>query len=75
MFSTVVYIEAQTNLAPNAFRTSTIISQYITKFAMYQVCDQARPNFSIAVSQLRRDKFFCIPCETGVHLDACDPQV
>ena len=31
---TVVYIVAQTNIAPNVIRTSTITPQYITKFAM-----------------------------------------
>ena len=38
VFLTVVYILVQTNVAPNAFHTPTIITQYMTKFAMDQVC-------------------------------------
>ena len=34
VLSTVVYIVVQTNVALNAFRTSTIIPQFMTKFAM-----------------------------------------
>ena len=57
MFSTVECIVVHRNVAPNAFRTSTIIPQYITKFAMDQLCDQPGLNVSITVRQLRCDKF------------------
>ena len=58
------------NVARNAFRTSTIKPQYMTKLAMGQVCDQPGLNVSITVWQLRCDIFFCILCETGVHHEA-----
>ena len=45
----VIYILVQTNVAPNAFRTSTIKPQCITKFAMDQVFDQPGRNVSITV--------------------------
>ena len=45
----MVVILVQTNVAPNAFRTSTIIPQYMTKFAMDQVDDQPGLNVSITV--------------------------
>ena len=57
MFSTVAYIAVQTNVAPNAFRTSTITPQYMTKIAMDQVCDPSGLNVLITVSQVRFDKF------------------
>ena len=38
--SRVVHIVVQTNVAPNAFRTCTIIPLYMTKFAVDQVSDQ-----------------------------------
>ena len=47
----------QSNVALNAARTSTIISQYMTKFAMDQVFDQPGVSVSMAVWQLRCDKF------------------
>ena len=34
VFLAVVYILVQTNVAPNAFRTSSIIPQYMFKFGM-----------------------------------------
>ena len=74
MLSTVVYNLAQKNVAPIAFRTSNIITQYMTKFAMDQVCVQPGLNVSITVWQLPSDKFF-IPRETGVNHEAGDPQV
>ena len=46
---------AQTNVAPNAFRTSTITPQYMTKFAMDQLCVQPGLNVSITVWQLPCD--------------------
>ena len=47
VFTTVVYILVQTNVAPNAFRTVIIIPQYMTKFAMDQVCDESGLNVLI----------------------------
>ena len=41
VLSTAVYNLLQTNDAPNALRTSTAIPQYMTKFAMDQVCDRS----------------------------------
>ena len=58
MFSAVVYVVVQTNVAPNAFRPSIIIPQYMSKLAMDQVCDQPGLNASIAVRKLLCDKFF-----------------
>ena len=49
MFSTVAYIVVQTDAAPNAIRTSTVISQYMTKFDMDQVFDKPGLNVSITV--------------------------
>ena len=49
VFSPVVYIAIQANVAPNAFRTSTIIQQYMTKFAMDKVFVQPGLNVSITV--------------------------
>ena len=76
VFSTVVWIVVQTNVAPNAPRTSNIIPQFITKFAMDQVCDQPGLNVSIAVCQLRRDKFFVFTarqvCIMNLEIPRCD---
>ena len=44
-----VNLAVQTNVAPNASRTSTIIPQYMTKSAMDQVCDQPGLSASITV--------------------------
>ena len=49
MFSAVVYIVVQKNVALNSFRTSTIIPQYTTKFAMDHVFDLPGLNVSITV--------------------------
>ena len=57
MFSSVVYISVQTNVARNAFRAPTMTPQYMTLFAMEQFCDQLGVNVSITVWQLRFDKF------------------
>ena len=53
VFSSVVLIVVQTNVAPNAFRTYTIIPQYMTKFAMDQVCYKLGLGVAMTVSQLR----------------------
>ena len=58
MFSEVAYIVVQTNVALNSFRTFTIIPQYMTKFAMDQICDLPGLNVSITVWQLQLDIFF-----------------
>ena len=52
-----IYIVVETNVSPNAIRTSTIIPQYMTKLAMDQVCDQPGLNVSITAWQLPCDKF------------------
>ena len=53
----MVDIVVQTNVTPNAFRTSTITPRYMTKFDIDQVCDQPGLNVSVTVWQLRYDKF------------------
>ena len=71
VFSAVAYIVVQANVAPSAFRTFTIIPQYMTKFAMDQVCDnlglmiQKRFGNCGAISLL-----YSLLCETGVHHEA-----
>ena len=49
VFTMAVYIVVQTNVAPNALRTSALLPQYMTKFAIDQVCDQPWLNVSIKV--------------------------
>ena len=66
MLTIVVYILVQTNFAPDAARTSTIIPQYMNEFDMDHVCDQPGLNVSVTVSQLVQ-LVFCVLCETGVH--------
>ena len=46
VLSTVVYIAVQKNVATNAYRTSSLIPQYMTKLAMVQVGDQPGLNVS-----------------------------
>ena len=48
-----VYIAVQTNVAPYALRTSTIISKYMAAFAI----DQLALNVSITAWHLRCDKY------------------
>ena len=76
VFSTVVYIVVQTNGTPFAFRTSSTIPQYMTKFAMGQVCDQPGLNFSITVRQLPCDKFVVLSarqvCIIKLEIPRCD---
>ena len=66
----------QTNVAPNALRTSAVIPQYITKFAMNQVSYQPGVNVSIKVWQLRYDKFFVFSarqlCIMKLEIPRCD---
>ena len=47
----------QTNVAPNALRTSTITPRHTTKFAINQVCDHPGLNVIITVLHIRCDKF------------------
>ena len=49
MFSTVVYIAVQRNVAPNALRASTATPQYMTELAIDQVFVQPGLNVSITV--------------------------
>ena len=64
------------NVAPNAFRTSTLIPQHMTKFAMDKVFDLPGLNVSIAVWQLRCDKFFVFSarqvCIIKLEIPRCD---
>ena len=66
----------QTNVAPSAFRTSTIIPQYVTKFAMDQVCDQPGLNVTTTVWQLRCDKFVVFSakqlCSMRLEIPRCE---
>ena len=48
-FSAVVYIVVRRNVAPNAFRTSSVIPQYMTKFAMNQVYERSGLDVLITV--------------------------
>ena len=76
MSSAVVFIVVQTNVAPYAFRTSTIIPQYMTKFAMDQVCDQPGLTVPTTVWQLPRDKFVVFSarqvCIMKLEVPRCD---
>ena len=76
VFSSLVYIVVQTNIAPNAFRTSTTIPQNITLFAMDQVCDQPGLDVSITVRQIRCDKFVVFStrqvCIIKLEIPRCD---
>ena len=78
MLSTVVYIVVQTRVAPNAFRTSTITPQYMTKLAMDQVCDKPGLNVPITVWQPRCDKFVVFSagqlCIMMLEVPRCDEE-